>query len=160
MYERAASQGTAFKTRDEAVARYRADNASKYKTDFATEPATRPSYVPTTTTVNGSNYNVEYNRDRGGYGYNGPSGWSSYNPLMDVLILSALMDNDNYVVVPPTPAAPAPAAAPVAPVAQSQTPTQVAQSSEEDGGWGVIGFVFIAIVCIGGVVLAAKAMSK
>lgn len=137
-----------FSSRDAAVDKYRAANSTKFNTKFESEPTTRPSYVPQSTKVNGNDYPVTYNQQYGGYGYNGPSGWNSYNPLMDMMILSALMDNDGYVVVqqPAAPAAPVPATAPTVPAAAST----VAQAEDDGSSWTFPIIIFVCVFAVAG----------
>lgn len=73
LHDRAKAQGTQFKDRKSATTAFAAKKGPELKkanpVTFASQPATRPSYVPQNTTVGGNTYNVSYNQSRGGYGY-------------------------------------------------------------------------------------------
>jgi hypothetical protein len=96
-YQKAVQNGTAYKSKSEAQTAFVSKNADKYPTRFASEPKARPSYVPTTTVVNGQSHTVVYNSSYGGYGYYGAGGiWYHYSPLSDAIMLSALMSHSGY----------------------------------------------------------------
>ena len=61
---RARAQGTVFQSRGDAQRAFERDNANKFPSTFSREPANRPAYIPSTTTVD-SNY-VRYNSQQGG----------------------------------------------------------------------------------------------
>lgn len=102
-YEAASKSGTVFKTRESAIADFKTKKADTYTSKFASEPTTRPSYIPQTYKSNGTSYNITYNQSVGGYGY-----WSGggpgigtfllYDALSDAVMLNTLMDRDNYYV--------------------------------------------------------------
>ncbi|MDZ7640218.1 MAG: hypothetical protein U5J83_18520 [Bryobacterales bacterium] len=94
---RARTQGTVFQSRNDAQRAFERDNANRFPSTFSREPATRPGYIPSTTTVDGRNYDVGYNPRYGGYGYMQNGSWVGYNALRDVAILSLLMRQNNYV---------------------------------------------------------------
>lgn len=101
-YQRAKDNGTAFTSKTAAVNNFKTKYADKYPSTFKTEPKTRPNYIPQSTNVGGKSYNVTYNNQYGGYGYMGPgNSWVSYNPMMDALVLSSLMNSHNYYVGTP-----------------------------------------------------------
>jgi hypothetical protein len=101
---KAATTGVAYKSKDEAVNAFRKNNADKYPTKFASEPVSRPSYVPKTTIVNGSTHTIIYDRGHGGYGYFIGPVWYPYSPMYDVAMVSMLMANSgphyHYVSTP------------------------------------------------------------
>jgi len=102
-YKKAAKSGTAFKSKKAATADFKSKNASKYKSSYATKPATRPDYIPQTTSVGGNSYNVSYNAGYGGYGYMGPMGtWVMYDAMADAATLSLLMSRQGYYYDNPT----------------------------------------------------------
>lgn len=94
---RARTQGTVFQSRGDAQRAFERDNANKFPSTFSREPANRPNYVPSTTTVDGRNYDVRYSGQHGGYGYVRNGSWVGYNALRDVAILSMLMRQNSYV---------------------------------------------------------------
>lgn len=69
------------KSRDAYVSEFKKANETKYPTKFASEPASRPSYIP-------SSYNgapVTYNAGMGGYGYTNALGqFMLYDALTDI----------------------------------------------------------------------------
>lgn len=65
--------------------------ASQYKSTYATQPATRPEYIPQTYKSGGNTYNISYNSGYGGYGYMGPGGsWMMYDVMSDMAMYSYL----------------------------------------------------------------------
>jgi hypothetical protein len=99
-YKAAKTSGKAFTTKDAAVADFKAKSATKYTSTYKTEPTTRPSHIPTTTTVGGSNVNVSYNSQYGGYGYMHPSlgTWMMYDMISDAAMMGVMMSRDGYYV--------------------------------------------------------------
>lgn len=97
-YKAAKTSGKAFTTKDAAVADFKAKSAAKYTSTYKTEPATRPSHIPTTTTVGGSNVNVSYNSQYGGYGYMHPTlgTWMMYDMISDAAMMGVMMQRDGY----------------------------------------------------------------
>ena len=97
-YEAAKQNGTAFKSKAEATASFKQANATKYTSKYTTEPSTRPTYIPQTTAVGGTNVNISYNAGMGGYGYMHPSlgTFMLYDALSDAAMVSVLMSHDNY----------------------------------------------------------------
>ena len=70
----------------------------KYTSKYTSKPATRPDHIPASTKVGNTTYNVTYNQQHGSYGYMGPSGsWIMYNAMSDAVMLTALMQRNNYV---------------------------------------------------------------
>jgi hypothetical protein len=57
-----------------------------------------------TTTVGGSNVNVSYNSQYGGYGYMHPTlgTWMMYDMISDAAMMSTMMRNDGYYVGQPS----------------------------------------------------------
>jgi hypothetical protein len=102
-YEAASKSGTVFKTRESAIADFKAKEADTYTSKFTAEPAKRPDYIPQTYKANGTNYNITYNQSVGGYGYwsGGSPGIGSfllYDALSDAVMMNTLMDRDHYYV--------------------------------------------------------------
>ncbi len=94
---KAKKNGTSFKNKKAATADFKKKNATKYKSKYASKPATRPSHIPSTTSVGGKNVNVTYNVNNGGYGYMGAGGsWMAYNAMADVAMMSVLMRSSGY----------------------------------------------------------------
>lgn len=100
LYEKAKMQGTSFKTRDEAVKDFQTKNAGKYTNKFTSEPATRPSYIPSTTMVGGHSYTVIYNPGMGGYGYYNGATWIMYDAMRDAAMMGMLMNQNHYYYGP------------------------------------------------------------
>lgn len=106
-YENAVKSGKSFTSREKAVADFKAKNATKYTSKFDKEPATRPSYIPTTyRDSSGTTRNIVYDNRGGGYGYwsGGNSGLGTFimfDALSDMVMLNALMDKDGYYVGSP-----------------------------------------------------------
>ena len=103
-YKAAKTSGKAFTSKDAAVADFKAKSAAKYTSTYKTEPATRPTHIPMTTTVGGSNVNVSYNSQYGGYGYMHPTlgTWMMYDMISDAAMMSTMMRNDGYYVGQPS----------------------------------------------------------
>jgi len=102
-YEAASKSGTVFKTRESAVADFKAKKATTYTSKFTTEPAKRPDHIPQTYKSNGTSYNVTYNQSVGGYGYWNGGGpglgtFMLYDALSDAVMMNTLMDRDHYYV--------------------------------------------------------------
>ncbi len=70
--------------------------APKYTSTFSSEPASRPSYIPQSTVVNGNTYNIYYDQSHGGYGYWSNGAWTAYSVMRDAVMLNALMHQHNY----------------------------------------------------------------
>jgi hypothetical protein len=97
---KATSTGVSYKSKDEAIATFRKENAVKYNTTFVKEPSIRPTYVPRTTIIGGVNHTVIYDTRYHGYGwYVGPI-WYPYSPLQDAAMMSILMANNGYHTSP------------------------------------------------------------
>src|SRR5690606_29338018 len=94
---RARTQGTVFGSRADAERAFERDYAQRFPSTYSREPATRPSHIPQTTTVDGQSYPVTYDRQHGGYGYMRNGTWVAYNAFRDMAILSMLMGQHGYV---------------------------------------------------------------
>lgn len=95
--EKAKINGTSFSNRAQAVDSFKAKNAAQYPTRFSREPATRPSYVPSTYNVGGRNVTIIYHN--GGYGYWDPfhpGVWLFYDLWMDQMMMNQLMAQQGY----------------------------------------------------------------
>jgi hypothetical protein len=96
-YEKASKSGTAFKSKESAVADFKSKNASTYKSSYATKPETRPAHIPQTTSVGGTSYNVTYNQAHGGYGYTNALGaYIMYDMMTDQMQMNRMMANQGY----------------------------------------------------------------
>jgi len=78
--------------------RFRKDFADRLPCMFKEEPAERPSYIPESTLIRGTECKVEFDTGHGGYGSTSDSEWHPYNPLNDPAVLPALMKQEAYVV--------------------------------------------------------------
>lgn len=107
-YKEAVKSGKTFQTREAAVNDFKATKASSYTSRYATEPSTRPQYIPPSYRSNdGHTYNITYNQGGGGYGYYNPLGaFILYDIASDAIMMNAMMDRDHYYVGnAPTPVA-------------------------------------------------------
>lgn len=106
-YKEAVKSGKVFKTREDAVADFKATKASSYTSRYASEPTSRPEHIPSTYRgSNGQTYNVTYNQQGGGYGYWGGGGpglgtFILYDMASDAIMMNAMMSRNNYHVGPP-----------------------------------------------------------
>ncbi len=106
-YKAAVQSGKTFQTRDSAVADFKATKASTYTSRYASEPATRPQYIPNSYRSNdGHTYNITYNQSSGGYGYWGGGGpglgtFIMYDMMSDAVMMNSMMARDNYYVGSP-----------------------------------------------------------
>jgi hypothetical protein len=99
LFGRARARGTAFATRSEALKAFKQRNRGRFRNHFSSRPASRPAYIPRTTTgPNGSKYAVKYRPGLGGYGYYNPSlgRWVLYSVLGDAVMTNMLMRNQGY----------------------------------------------------------------
>jgi hypothetical protein len=98
LYDSARRNGTLFSSRDEAAQSFKSRYAKDYGSAFAAEPATRPSYIPSSAIVGGRNVNVVYNSGLGGYGYIHPvlGTWMLFDALGDAAMLDYAMSNRGY----------------------------------------------------------------
>jgi len=97
---KAQSNGTLFSNRSEAVNDFRSKYGSQYTSNFASQPSVRPDYIPQSTNVNGTTYNINYNSGYGSYGYMMGGRWMVYNALADAAMLSVLMPRHSYYYPP------------------------------------------------------------
>ena len=91
--DKARSQGTMYRSRNEATTAFRSKFGNQYTSKYPTRPATRPSHVPRRTTVNGQQYDVRYNQQYGGYGYMAGGGWRPYSVWGDAAMMGMLMSS-------------------------------------------------------------------
>lgn len=81
-------------TKEQAINKFKSENASTYTSKYKTEPTTRPQHIPKTYSDGGHTYNITYNAGYGGYGYYGPGNrWIMYDMMRDSLMLSAIMSS-------------------------------------------------------------------
>ena len=88
--------GSTFASRNDAVKDFQQKYASNYNSTFSSEPKALPSYIPSTTVVNGNSYPVYYDYGHGGYGYWAGNRWTAYDVMRDAVMLNALMGQRNY----------------------------------------------------------------
>lgn len=97
--EKAAMSGSGTKSRQQEIDDLKAREAKSYQTTFAKEPATRPDYIPKSTTVGNTTVNVVYDTRYGGYGYMSGGSWRMYDPFMDLLMWDMLLNRHAAPVV-------------------------------------------------------------
>ena len=86
------------KPKNEYISDFRKNNASKYPTKFSTPPATRPSYVPPTTTYQGQQREIVYNQSAGGYGFmDGLGQFMIYDAITDMASNAFKKDETVYI---------------------------------------------------------------
>lgn len=86
------------KPKSDYIADFKKNNASKYPTKFTTPPATRPSYIPPTTTYNGQPREIVYNQSYGGYGFmDGLGQFMIYDAITDMASNAFQKDQTVYV---------------------------------------------------------------
>jgi len=98
------SSGKSFSSKESAISSFKADNAKetakggKFTSHYDSQPSTRPTHIPATTTVANKNVNVTYNSQYGGYGYMHPTlgTWMMYDMLSDAAMISAMSHNHGY----------------------------------------------------------------
>ena len=92
--------GTARSTRARARRSRPSARATEASTARVLRPSlrSRPSYIPTSTLVNGQNVNIAYNPALGGYGYMdaGLGRWVLYDALANAATMSLLMGQHSY----------------------------------------------------------------
>jgi hypothetical protein len=98
LYDSAKKSGTLFSSKTEASQAFKSRYAKDYGSSFASEPASRPSYIPSSAYVGGQNVNIVYNQGLGGYGYMHPTlgTWMLFDALGDAAMLDAAMSNRGY----------------------------------------------------------------
>ena len=77
----AANSAAPAKSKAQFISEFKKNNEAKYKTSFPEKPATRPSYIPTSTSVNGTNINVDWNPGTRSYGYYNGLVFVNYDPF-------------------------------------------------------------------------------
>ena len=98
-YKAATKNGTTFKTRESAIADFKAKKGSTYTSKYVTEPTTRPRHIPQQYQEGGQSYNITYNSGYGGYGYMNTLGtFMLYDIMTDNANLNRTMTRDNYYV--------------------------------------------------------------
>lgn len=80
--------------RQNAIADYRKEQASKVTQRWDSEPSIRPSYVPNTISRNGSNVNVVFSN--GGYGYYVGSAWTPLDYAMYMAVTDDMLYHHGY----------------------------------------------------------------
>lgn len=111
VYDKAAKNGTLFKSKSAAVSDFKSKYASKYSNKFTSQPTTRPEYIPQTYRSGGHTYNITYNQGHGGYGYWSGGGpglgtWMMYDMMSDAIMMNAMMNHQGYYVQSPVVDAP------------------------------------------------------
>jgi hypothetical protein len=94
-FQAAKASGKQFDTKKDAVAHWKKTNSTKYTSKFTTKPTTRPDYVPQSTRLsNGSNVNITYNQNHGGYGYMNTLGqFMLWDAMTDVVFQNSRMSS-------------------------------------------------------------------
>lgn len=89
--------GNVTMTKDQAVNDFKTKHASTYTSSYKTEPTSRPSHIPQSTSVGGKTVNITYNSSNGGYGYMHPltGAWMAYDVMSDMAMMSMLMHNNH-----------------------------------------------------------------
>lgn len=101
LQKKAIQNGTAYKTKDEAVNKFTQSHADKYPSKYSSEPSSRPNHIPSATSYGGRNYNVVYSPLYGGYGFYDVSGaWIAYSVFRDAAMMGALMNHHGYYGTP------------------------------------------------------------
>ena len=103
VYDTARSKGTLFASREEATSAFSRGLGSRYGSTFASEPSSRPSWIPDSTLVGGRSVNVVYSPLLGGYGYLDPvlGSWMLYDAMRDAAMMDRLMAGNGYYYGPP-----------------------------------------------------------
>ena len=142
-YKKAVQNGTAFKTKEAAAKDFKSKHASKYTNKYEKEPTTRPNHIPQTTQHNGQQVNINYNQSQGGYGHwsGGSPGigtWIMYDAMSDMVMMSILMNQNNYHVGP-------------APTTQYQTTSAQTAVVQKESKTPIIivilGWIVVIVVC-------------
>ena len=82
----------AYASKTDADKAFRQQQASKYSNSFASEPKTRPEYIPAGIDRGGSHYNVVYHG--GCYGYYVGSSWTPLDMAMYMVVTNAMLNNN------------------------------------------------------------------
>ncbi|MEI6875232.1 MAG: hypothetical protein WCL50_08905, partial [Spirochaetota bacterium] len=103
LYDTARSKGTIYSSQKEASAAFRQSYSSAYSSTFATQPSSRPNWIPATTSVGGRAYPLAWSPALGGYGYFDSllGRWILYDALSDAAMAASLMGNHGYWWGPP-----------------------------------------------------------
>lgn len=138
LYDRAKKNGTHFNNRNEATAAFKkskgAEISANYPTKFSSKPATRPDYIPQSTSVGGNTYNISYNDRYGGYGYMDALGtFMLYDMMTDQMFMNQQMRNYGYAYGPPP--------------------------ARASSGFALIG-TLIAVLVIGGIIVVVVVSSR
>ena len=98
LYDSARMSGTLFSSKAEAAQSFKSRYAKDYSSSFASEPVSRPTYIPSSTIVGGRSVNIVYDRGLGGYGYYNPGlgTWLLYDALADSAMNDGIMYNRGY----------------------------------------------------------------
>lgn len=145
------STGKTYSSKDSAAAAFKSKYSSetgkggKYTAKYDKEPATRPSHIPTTTSVGGQNVNITYNSGMGGYGYYHPSlgTWMMYDALTDAAMMSTLMHREGYVV------------------GHAGGGTTVVHTATPGYSmWGFVIFILVAVLLFSAVIIIARSQNQ
>ena len=98
VYDSARRNGTLFSSKTEAAQSFRSAQGGNYGSRFASEPSSRPAWIPGSTLAAGRSVSVLYNPALGGYGYVDPllGRWVIYDALADAAMLELLMGRHGY----------------------------------------------------------------
>jgi hypothetical protein len=70
------------KSKTDFMADFRKTNEAKYPNTFTSQPTSRPTYIPSTTKVGSTSYNVDWNPTTRSYGYYSGTMFVPYDPVM------------------------------------------------------------------------------
>lgn len=101
LYNKAKIQGTTYSDQKTATSDFKKKYSEQYSNTFGSEPSARPDYIPKTTTVSGQQREVVYIPSIRGYGYYDNGTPRAYDVMMDMAMLSVLMNRNGYYYGPP-----------------------------------------------------------
>jgi hypothetical protein len=86
------------KPKEQYVSDFKKNNAAKYPTTFTTPPASRPNYIPPTTTYGGQQRPIEYNTQTQSYGFfDGLGKFMIYDAITNMATNSFQKEHTVYV---------------------------------------------------------------
>lgn len=99
-YDSAQKSGKVFQSRDQAVNKWKTENAGKFENKFTTPPAKKPDYIPNTySSPTGYSAPVSYNQQYGGYGYMDALGtFILWDAMTDIAFQNNHMNQSGYYV--------------------------------------------------------------
>ena len=99
-YDSAQKSGKVFQSRDQAVNKWKTENAGKFENKFTTPPAKKPDYIPNTySSPTGYSAPISYNQQYGGYGYMDALGtFILWDAMTDIAFQNNHMNQSGYYV--------------------------------------------------------------